>query len=100
VAEVYIVVDWFGVMDAAFTFPELAEEYAKEKSVAKFRQNLGSINQLDQGPPYGACYDKLKKNDIPIYTLFSEYSDEEIYKILCLFRPDLGCSYREVKLLA
>lgn len=84
---------------AAFTFPELAKEYAEQQSVEKFRDQLHSLNQILEINPFDN-HKRFERLGLPKHSLFSEYSDEEILKIAREFGVTNLLYVYEVELIA
>ena len=99
-AYVYVVADWFGAIKAAFTFPELASEYAEELTLIDFRKKYFSTKDLDDGKPHETYSEKFKRFGIPLYDFISDYSDQELFVIALAFRPLDVYQVKEVRLIA
>lgn len=91
--KLYIVIN-HGKLTAAFTIPELAQEYANEKMLEEFKKGYVRTEYL-----HGNYKDVLKRLGLPIHDLLSKYSNEELLIIIHQF---IGLNYvvREVDLFA
>lgn len=99
-AYIYVVADWFGAIQAAFTFPELASEYAEELTLIDIKRKYTLTRDLDVGLPHETYMEKLTRHGFPVYDYISDYSDQDLITIALLFRPLDVYLVKEVRLIA